>query len=727
MLREIDCECGRRRVVDNLHSPDVYCTCGRQILPTASLRHDGDAELNDGGVDAAVINEATFSPLAPPNNQSSWFAKAIVAGVIVVGVVSCIAHVGKEHDGWFSNQPKRLPPREVESAAQRNRAAGEVFGDNGRVAAPANDEELVAFFEDFGNALRERDERALAALVDTNRMYQEMERSGHVARLDYSARGKLIEHFGQAIPKHLAKSAAGYEFDRFTIKKIQPSSADASETIVFVREWSDMHNRSDKCRYWLVCRDERWRLFDIQSLGVPLRLTDGMSLGIQAAQQGDFRAGDMKQQWERIGRLDHAVAIGDTELVRSLLAEGEPKNVAPQFRGLFWYFSACYAVGDERYQDALDDCNRAKRQYEDLPILALIRAAAWNGLTEYSRARDEAQRFLDLLGGDADGYAQLGLALTGLQDTEGAKNAFFKGLADNPDSVENLYHLSTVLHGEELSQLGIFYAGMREPLSNLVILCESLYEAEHLDAFHSLVDKAADLSPEDPRVVYYQHVADERWDDAVIAAPTAFGELPESADPTLFLVSLVDAFFRSGRSLHGLETVPPMEATFVRLATHALGREDTATLTLLIDAFEDERPGNILAPQWRVTVQYLNKNYDGVVATADSQYESLIQQGADAHFLADRLVRSLLHTNRLERATEVANEYWMQTNDPLLRAVVSAASGDVDLTEQWFRYCVDYGYSPAAFHEDEFLASALKSEAFAGVREKFPRVETSLP
>jgi hypothetical protein len=128
-----------------------------------------------------------------------------------------------------------------------------------------------------------------------------------------------------------------------------------------------------------------------------------------------------------------------------------------------------------------------------------------------------------------------------------------------------------------------------------------------------------------------------------------------------------------------------------------------------------------LATQWRIALLYLRQDYEGVVRLADGGYAALIERGADASFLADRLVRSLVRIRRLERAVEVANDHWMRSNNPLLQAVVVAASGDVVLTRQWLRYCVEYGYATAAFYEDDLLAPALTNDAFAAVRGEFPR------
>src|SRR5262249_40416632 len=78
----------------------------------------------------------------------------------------------------------------------------------------------------------------------------------------------------------------------------------------------------------------------------------------------------------------------------------------------------------------------------------LLRARAYNDLSRWGQAVEQARTYVDLLGDDAGAYLEMGIALAELGRPEAAAAAFRKGLGDDPDSVENLKELRPVLPAE---------------------------------------------------------------------------------------------------------------------------------------------------------------------------------------------------------------------------------------------------------------------------------------
>ena len=132
-----------------------------------------------------------------------------------------------------------------------------------------------------------------------------------------------------------------------------------------------------------------------------------------------------------------AFATGDMAAVENTLADLRDDVLPERLRMVCWLIKAALRADEGRCEEALALCRRAEEVDSDLPLLHFIRAATCNGLGQHAEAKKAAERYLEQLGSDADGYFQLAEALAGLERHEEALAAYRKGLDDDPESTDN--------------------------------------------------------------------------------------------------------------------------------------------------------------------------------------------------------------------------------------------------------------------------------------------------
>ena len=234
----------------------------------------------------------------------------------------------------------------------------------------------------------------------------------------------------------------------------------ATSALVYVRTW-DSDGIAAKFRYWLRRDGDRWRLFDLEDLAGGARFSAGAAaVGTQLTSGDQARFMAAVQQIPEVTRALIAVDLDKAEQ----LLNGIDTSVLPSsFQAWVQVQHAVVHIGRNKYQQAIDTCNQAEQLNSNLPILLLLRAQAHNGLGQYEQGRADAQKYLDTLGEDADGYLHLGQALAGLRKQDEAIAAFSRGLKDEPNSTELLYQLAVHLPEDKLDVLKQHFGKVGKP------------------------------------------------------------------------------------------------------------------------------------------------------------------------------------------------------------------------------------------------------------------------
>ena len=120
-------------------------------------------------------------------------------------------------------------------------------------------------------------------------------------------------------------------------------------------------------------------------------------------------------------------------------------------------------------------------------------------------------------------------------------------------------------------------------------------------------------------------------------------------------------------------------------------------------------------------VDYIRRNWADAVTRLQENRETILADGENLLVWEDRIIRSLARLGRHDEALAIARTSTERDLDPWFEAVVQAAAGNVEETIDAMRHCLSTGaYTPEQFYADDDMGPALRSEAFAPLRELWP-------
>lgn len=183
--------------------------------------------------------------------------------------------------------------------------------------------------------------------------------------------------------------------------------------------------------------------------------------------------------------------------------------------------------------------------------------------------------------------------------------------------------------------------------------------------------------------------------------------------------------FQSGRSIEAVESATPENVIFSQLMAKAYS-ESPPPLELMeeiLATYASRYANELDVKYWTIRLDYMQGDYEGVLAFVEQDGQPLQSDAEHGWELDDLVLYSHLHLGQYEAARELADRIFTVSYDPLRRAVVAAAQGDVDETRLLLAGCIEFGYLSWQFYDYEFLNEALRSDEFASLRELYPLPE----
>lgn len=159
---------------------------------------------------------------------------------------------------------------------------------------------------------------------------------------------------------------------------------------------------------------------------------------------------------------------------------------------------------------------------------------------------------------------------------------------------------------------------------------------------------------------------------------------------------------------------------FVAVAKHFVESEDADALAALIAAAHRMQAAIAELPLYEAELQWQRGEYTLAAKLFAQQQGDLAQDEQRRWWVADRLIRSLVRLQRFDEALQIAGAFHEREKDPWFMAVAHAASGDVENCAAALGQCAELGYSADDFYADPEIGAALRSEAFARLRETYP-------
>lgn len=348
-------------------------------------------------------------------------SSSVRTAIIIAGLVAVGAGVGVYRE--LRERPPESPVA-AESAQQKVQSVQAAFTSTAEV----NDAEVEGFVQRLQAAVVAGKTDEILTMVTIGRMLDAVETSTGKS-LPGPMRSMLESQLGAQLVQVFDPTVVETE-----VKRIDRD--DRGNVVVYLRT-IDRDRLQTKSRWWLVPTEDGLRWWDTEDLQLGLRISTIMAASI-AMVDADEAA---KRRFEHF--METASRLGTEDLADPAVARRfaddldaiELSALPTSFRTLGLVVRASAAVTLGEPEDALrwlDVLEAERLQALDLPVRHFLRAVTCLTLHRYDEAAQAAQRYLDLLGSDAETLAWLGMAELGRGDPAAALAAFDQGIADDP-------------------------------------------------------------------------------------------------------------------------------------------------------------------------------------------------------------------------------------------------------------------------------------------------------
>jgi len=402
----------------------------------------------------------------------------------------------------------REPTVENETKAGKNQEivksfTGKSSDDGGEHAAG-----IKKFFDDFGAALSSGDVGRIADLFDSRILLGLLKQQGMLP--DAIRQDEVLRSMDQALPSQLADPVVGVQWERYEIRGVR-FVKDETEAMIYSRHW-DADDISFRMRWWLFRENDKWRAYDFEDLHMAARFSTMVGVGFK---MGDQRDPSVKSFPELVNAMQE-YAAGDTESALVKLQELDGVAFPPVLESVRLMMIATVLRDNVDYKRAIAAADRAVAQNTDVPLVYLVYSASYNGLKQYKKALEHANRYAELLGKDADYYTEVGDAYLGMGRTTDAIQAYESGLADDAQSGHNVLGLMRVLPDDQRHAAVKYYKQLNDVDEWLVAFGQRLLREKDRKTLQTLLEIHKRVLPDSQDIVEYEKDMKNDWGVAAL-------------------------------------------------------------------------------------------------------------------------------------------------------------------------------------------------------------------
>lgn len=507
----------------------------------------------------------------------------VITGILITVLIVLLAM------GVFSmKRIAKLPARPVETSESKFTRAAAAFNGPPLDASDPSVSSIHRSIDALRKSIKDGDVDSFVERIDYERLFQEimrttrdyvydpLEQKGFVIGLKRGMTDEFSEYSELASGTHYELSDCRF-------------SDGGNEATFFIRMRDG--DGGERHRWWMAKQGDRWLLYDYEELDCAIRLSDSMAIYLNATENSLF-SGDMKASIDLRSKAVDAIQQGKFEEADQYLSQINTEGLPPLHLGLFHLTKGTGMLNRGRYAEAIAEYNVAEDRYPEMARLCYLRGFAQNELKQFGAARFELERYLDLLGRDAEAFQQLGIALEGLGLKEEALAAYRRGLDDNPDSLLNLYRLALLLPDDKKTEVGERFAKMQRTEEQFDTLYEWLRWIDP-GALQEIAKQYAMVAPGNAKLALLQVGELLKKEDYEGAAQTSKAAIATAADADVkrqLVWRFCSAMQQLNREMAAYEDLSRSDEAFRTLAGGLVGEEHFDRLKSLIEVRRADAP-----------------------------------------------------------------------------------------------------------------------------------------
>lgn len=196
-----------------------------------------------------------------------------------------------------------------------------------------------------------------------------------------------------------------------------------------------------KMRFWLIKEAEVWKVFDLEYLELGNRLSTSVGSVVAELVQNPRSMREVNEAGEA---FQEGVALLQAERHDEALERlrSAHDGMPSAMHGIVLYLEGVAELGLGEPESALKTLMRAVREQEDLPSAYLLMGRACIALERWEEALVHLQRYLGMLGDDAEAFSNLGIVYENQGRPKDAIAAYRRGITADPEGWDNEFQLA---------------------------------------------------------------------------------------------------------------------------------------------------------------------------------------------------------------------------------------------------------------------------------------------
>jgi tetratricopeptide (TPR) repeat protein len=537
---------------------------------------------------------------------------------------------------------EQAPGQSAEPAPTPAQPGGNADAGGNKADDVATGHEMDAFFTGLLDAIHEKDSPAVSARIDTDQLCAEIQRQQIASIPTPVERTALRVALKMVVGDGLLEQAAAEGWRKFRVHRLaihaeEPSVANVhmlnqeGRTVAFVRFWLNRDNQG------------AWKIDDWQEASSIFRTSSLVAMTLSA-----FREEPGAARNQRLLAAADAASRSDMAASERIVLELVNEKLSPALEGARWLLYAQIKFSQGEHDKALECLDQVLRYEPDLIALPKIKALIHAQLRNPARSLEYANLARDELGDDAELDSLIGNALAQLGRPEEASEAYRRGLKADPDFVENLVGLASVLPAGKKGEITDYLNKCSDVAQELPRIAEGLASAGDSEALEAVTAGAARLGADAALI-----------DDCRARAAWLKGQPAEAAKLTESAINhahsdearrfyadrLLDIRVAAGQALEAYRASGEPEHAFTHMAARLTEVQQADTLLALANAHVDRLPTSPDGYFYVGRAQLLKQRYDDA-AKALARGLSLAKPGPQHESLRTNLVYALYKSGR---------------------------------------------------------------------------------
>jgi hypothetical protein len=612
--------------------------------------------------------------------------RRLVVGVAAIGIAVAIV-LG--FAGVRIYKLRALPERESLSIGQKHQETKEAFTGGGPAANDQEARAISAALDQVNAAIQKQNTSAMAAVFDSDRMCDELDRLGAFSSVPFQQRAQMRSGLGTGFAQGLVSARTGLGWTGHRVKKISLSDS-RREAVVYDLEYRGIGTSryTVKMRWWMRKSGGQWKVWDMEALEEGIRATTIMSSMMASAVSTGVmpvvaQAGPLIKSVSA-DLLNGNVKSAETNL--KLLDAMALPNEFVAIRHVLW--SALH-TRQSNFDAALADCDAAEATGLDVPVVHQLRTMAYNRKGKYAKALDSAGKWEESLGGDSELYYERGTALSKLQRPVEAAKAFGQSLDEDSEAAGSLAELSHALPPGRKGELATRFAQCSDPTTMFRNAMPLVQQTRDLDGMGALIDayRGRRESANDAWLTYYDgelKIMRKQYKAGELLLKSLVPEA-EKIRQEDFLNEYVSAAMLAGDSIEAYDFRSDKRAVFKDLASQLLSRKDTAMISRLAAMHVRAFPDDPWAYYYQAKVSQAAADYDAADASyekasslaSDKDLDTIRYSRVDARYAADRGLSAYQDIGPKDKVfLQLANKFSLAKQSGDLAKLVAARRTD---------------------------------------------------